>query len=64
MGGADTIGQALDGGHVDELVLTVAPVILGGGKRLFEGFTRSVDLEQVDARQSRWATHLRYRVLR
>jgi dihydrofolate reductase len=63
MGGADTIGQALDGGHVDELVLTVAPV-LGGGKRLFEGFTRSVDLEQVDARQSRWATHLRYRVLR
>jgi dihydrofolate reductase len=63
MGGADTIGQALDGGHVDELVLTVAPV-LGGGKRLLEGFARSVDLEQVDARQSRWATHLRYRVLR
>jgi hypothetical protein len=33
MGGADTIRQALDGGHVD-------------------------------ARQLRWATHLRYRGLR
>jgi dihydrofolate reductase len=63
MGGADTIRQALDGGHVDELVLTIAPVILGGGKRLFAGFSRSVDLEQLDVRQSRWATHLRYRVV-
>ncbi|MGH9252330.1 MAG: hypothetical protein ACRD0W_22855 [Acidimicrobiales bacterium] len=28
----------------------------------FEGFDHSVDLEQVEARQSDWATHLRYRV--
>lgn len=62
MGGADTIRQALASGHVDELVVTIAPVLLGGGKRLFEGFDRSVDLEQVDARQSDWATHLRYRI--
>jgi hypothetical protein len=64
LGRADTIRQALDGGHVDELVLTIAPVILGGGKQLFAGFHRSVDLEQLDVRQSRWATHLRYRVVR
>jgi dihydrofolate reductase len=62
MGGADTIRQALAGGHLDELVVTIAPVVLGGGKRLFEGFDHSVDLQQVEARQSDWATHLRYRV--
>ena len=62
MCGADTIRQALAGGHVDELVVTIAPVVLGGGKRLFEGFDRSIDLEQMEARQSNWATHLRYRV--
>ena len=50
------------GGHVDVLAVTIAPVVLGGGKRLFEGFDRSVDLQQVDARQSKWATHLRYLV--
>jgi dihydrofolate reductase len=62
MGGADTIRQALAGGHVDELVVTIAPVVLGGGKRLFEGFDQSIDLRQVEARQSEWATHLRHRV--
>ena len=62
MGGADTIRQALAGGHVDELAVTIAPVVLGGGKRLFEGFDGSVDLQQIDARQSKWATHLRYLV--
>ncbi len=62
MGGADTIRQALAGGYLDELVVTIAPVVLGGGKRLFEDFDRSVDLQQVEARQSDWATHLRYRV--
>ena len=37
MGGADVIRQALDAGLVDELTVIVAPVVLGGGKRLFEG---------------------------
>ena len=39
MGGADVIRQALEAGLVDELTIIVAPVILGGGKRLFEGFS-------------------------
>ena len=38
MGGADVIRQALAAGLVDELTIIVAPVILGGGKRLFDGF--------------------------
>jgi dihydrofolate reductase len=38
MGGADVIRQALEADLVDELTIIVAPVVLGGGKRLFEGF--------------------------
>ena len=62
MGGADVIRQALDAGLVDELSIIVAPVVLGGGKRLFEGFTRSLELEHIGVRQSRYATFIDYRV--
>ena len=62
MGGADIIRQALAGGHVDELTIIVAPVVLGGGKRLFEGFTQSLDLEHLGVRQSQFATFIDYRV--
>jgi hypothetical protein len=44
--GADVIRQALEADLVDELMIIVSPVILGGGKRLFEGFTGSIELEQ------------------
>src|SRR5918997_1443736 len=44
MGGADVIRQALRAGQVDELAITIAPVILGGGKRLFDGFDETVRL--------------------
>src|SRR3954451_21356679 len=37
MGGAQIIRQALAAGLVDSLTIIVAPVVLGGGKRLFEG---------------------------
>jgi dihydrofolate reductase len=63
MGGADLIRQALASGDVDELVVSIAPVVLGSGKRLFEGFDKTVGLEQVSAIQSPWVTHLRYRVV-
>jgi dihydrofolate reductase len=62
MGGADTIRQALEAGLVDELTIVIAPVILGGGKRLFEGFERSLDLEHIGNRQSPFATFIDYRV--
>jgi dihydrofolate reductase len=64
MGGADVIRQALDAGLVEELTIIVAPVVLGGGKRLFEGFTRRLELEHLGVRQSRWATFVDYRVER
>jgi dihydrofolate reductase len=56
------IRQALDAGLVDELSIIVAPVVLGGGKRLFEGFTRSLELEHIGVRQSPFATFIDYRV--
>jgi dihydrofolate reductase len=62
MGGADTIRQALEAGRVDELTIIIAPVILGDGKRLFEGFTESLDLEHLGVRQSQFATFIDYRV--
>lgn len=63
-GGADVIRQALAAGVVDELALSVAPVVLGGGKRLFEGFARDLDLELLAVRHSPYAVHTRYAVLR
>jgi dihydrofolate reductase len=62
MGGADVIRQALAAGLIDELTIIIAPVVLGGGKRLFEGFSNSLDLEHLRVRQSPYATFIDYRV--
>ena len=64
MGGADIIRQALGAGHVDELTISIAPLVLGAGKRLFEGFDRPLELQHVRTLQSPFATHLTYRVVR
>jgi dihydrofolate reductase len=62
MGGADVLRQALAAGLIDELTIIVAPIVLGGGKRLFEGFSKSLELEQLAVRQSQFATFITYRV--
>jgi len=62
MGGAQIIRQTLEAGIVDELTIIVAPVVLGGGKRLFEGFSSSLELEHLGVRQSPFATFIDYRV--
>ena len=64
MGGADVIRQALAAGIVDRLTLIIASVVLGAGKRLFEGFSQSLELEHMGVRQSRYATLVDYRVMR
>jgi dihydrofolate reductase len=63
-GGAEVIRQALAAGKVDELVISTAPVILGAGKRLFDGFDRDVNLEVGKVYSSPYATHVRYTVLK
>ena len=39
-------------------------LIVGGGKRLFEGISKSLDLEHLGVRQSPYATFIDYRVKR
>jgi dihydrofolate reductase len=64
MAGADVTRQALRSGHVEELSISIAPFVLGGGKRLFDEFDESVNLEHVRLLQSPFATHITYRVVR
>ena len=63
-GGADVIRQALAAGYVDELAISTAPVVLGAGKRLFDGFGQDIDLEVRRVYTSPYATHVRYAVRR
>jgi dihydrofolate reductase len=62
MGGANLTGQYLDAGEVDELTVTVAPVLLGAGKRFFDRALRpDLTLEPAGVIESPFVTHLRYR---
>jgi dihydrofolate reductase len=63
-GGADVIRQALRAGLVDELAISVAPVVLGAGKRLFEGFDQDIDLRIKQVYPAAYAVHTRYDVVR
>jgi dihydrofolate reductase len=63
MGGADVIRQALRAGHVEELSISIAPVVLGDGKRLFDDFDETMNLEHLTILQSPFATHITYRVM-
>ena len=62
-GGPSTINQGLRAGAIDELFLHVAPVILGGGERLFVD-VGDPGLEPVEAFTSPVCTHVRYVVRR
>ena len=41
--------------------MVVAPVVLGAGKGLFDGFTQPLELEHRGVRQSPFATFIDYR---
>ena len=64
-GGASVAQQYLAAGLLDELELHVAPVLLGGGVRLFDGtLPAPIELEAERVAASPAATHLRFRVAR
>src|SRR3712207_431336 len=50
IGSGELVRSLLEEGLLDELRLMVHPVILGGGKRLFEDEGERVDLELLDSR--------------
>lgn len=63
--GAGAAQSLLRAGQLDELELHVVPVLLGGGRPLFDGAAgERVELELVRSLEGREATHLRYRVRR
>lgn len=60
-GGADVIQQYLRLGVVEELEIALAPVLFGGGRRLFEHLSDAVPSYQIaDVLPGPAATHLRY----
>jgi dihydrofolate reductase len=61
-GGASVAQQALAAGLLDELQIHIAPLLLGGGVRLFEGFDAAgVGLEQTRVVEGRNIAHITYR---
>jgi dihydrofolate reductase len=60
-GGANVVQQYLNLGVVDELEIALAPVLFGGGRRLFENLHESVPQFRIDkVVHGPSATHLRY----
>lgn len=60
-GGADVIQQYLNMGVIDELEIALAPVLFGGGRRLFENLHEAVPQFRIDkVLNTPDATHLRY----
>jgi dihydrofolate reductase len=61
-GGAEAIQQYLAAGLVDQLLLNVVPILLGGGSRLFDGLEGvELGLEPSRALAAPGVTHLEYR---
>ena len=60
-GGASALQQYLAAGLLDELTISIVPVLLGGGARLFENLGDPLpDLEQVEAIDAPGVTHIRF----
>jgi dihydrofolate reductase len=65
MGGASTIQQFLAADLIDEANLSVVPLMLGGGERLFDNLGDSPPrLEQTRVVEAPGVVHVRYRVAR
>ena len=63
--GASIVQQSLNAGLVDEIQIDLAPILLGGGVRLFDHLgTAPIVLEQVDAVKGIDVTHIKYRVVK
>jgi dihydrofolate reductase len=61
--GANTAQECLRAGVLDELELQLVPVLLGKGRRLFEGLgTEHIELDLVRTLEAPGVVHLRYRV--
>ena len=55
--------QALSAGLVDEILIHLAPYLLGGGVPIFDKLNRGIRLEKISVSDGPFATHIRYRIL-
>jgi dihydrofolate reductase len=62
-GGADVAQQYLAAGLIDEIEISLVPLLFGGGARLFDNLDNArPELEQIRAIEAPGVTHLKYRV--
>jgi dihydrofolate reductase len=60
-GGANVVQQYLAAGLLDEILVSVVPIFLGGGARLFDNLGETKPrLRQVEAVEAPGVTHIRY----
>jgi dihydrofolate reductase len=62
--GAYTAQEALRMGVLDEIQIHLIPVLLGGGRRLFDLLPSEIELELLRITNTPEAIHIRYRVCR
>ncbi len=62
--GASAAQQCIAAGLLDEMLISLAPVLLGSGTRLFDHLGGQYQLERLNLVGSSTATHLLYRVVR
>jgi len=60
-GGANVVQQYLAAGLIDEIVISLVPILLGGGARLFDNLGEPAPtLRQVEVIEAPGVTHIRY----
>jgi dihydrofolate reductase len=62
--GGYTAQRALEAGVLDEIQVHLVPVLLGGGRRLFDVLPVHIELDILQVIDTPAATHIRYRVRR
>jgi dihydrofolate reductase len=63
LGGASPGKAALVVGLVNEILVHIAPYLMGGGVRLFDDLPDGIRLEKLSVHDGHFATHIRYRVM-
>jgi dihydrofolate reductase len=64
MGGPGVGNQAIAAGVVDEIVVSIVPVLFGDGLPMFRDLPRHVELERLSLINTGDATHITYRVIK
>ena len=62
MGVAKTIQKFLNKNYIDEIQIQLIPIILGGGKRLFDNMNKQMKLKPFKTLSSENAIHLGFSV--